>query len=155
MPSFSTLLVAGSKRPYDSWTFLVVPDGVMAALGSKRPQVRGTIEGVSYRGTVSLGEGVYRMPVPRELQVAAKVARGDKVRVAMEVDPAPRPVDVPPELQDVLAADPDLARRFEGLPPAHRRAWASHVADAKRPETRVRRAAKAAEGIRNKSFPGT
>ncbi len=155
MPSFSTVLVSGTKRPYDSWTFVVVPDHVVATLGSKRAQVRGTIKGVSFTGTVSKGEGVYRMPVPRDLQTKAEIACGDKVRVFMEVDPEPRPVDIPQELQEVLAADPDLSRRFDGLPPAHRRAWAAYVADAKRAETRIRRAAKAPDGIRSKSFPGT
>lgn len=155
MPSFSTVLVSGTKRPYASWTFVVVPDHVVATLGAKRAQVRGTIKGVSFVGTVSKGEGVYRMPVPRDLQTKAKIACGDQVRVFMEVDPEPRPVDVPRELRDVLVADPDLSRRFDDLPPAHRRAWAAHVADAKRAETRIRRAAKAVDGIRGKKFPGT
>ncbi len=155
MPWFSTVLVSGSKRPYDSWTFVVVPDRVVATLGSRRVQVRGTIKDVSFTGTVSKGEGVYRMAVPRDLQAKAKIACGDKVRVFMDVDAEPRPVDIPQELQEVLAADPDLSIRFDGLPPAHRRAWAAYVADAKRAETRMRRAAKAPDGIRSKSFPGT
>jgi len=154
MPSFSTVLVSGTRRPYDSWTFVVVPDHIVATLGSKRAQVRGTIRGVSFRGTVSRGEGVYRMPVPRDLQMKAKITCGDRVRVFIELDTEPRPIHIPPELEDVLAADPELAKRFDNLPPAHRRAWAAHVADAKRAETRVRRAAKAADGIRNKTFPG-
>lgn len=151
---FSTVLVPGKKRPYDSWTFVVVPESVFTALGSSRPQVRGTINGVSFTGTVSKGEGVYRMPVPRPLQSRAKVACGDRVRVRMTVDRSSRPIDIPPELQEVLAADPGLARRFDGLPPSHRRAWAAYVREAKRSETRARRAAKAPEGIRNKTFPG-
>jgi len=153
MPSFSAVLVPGGKRPYDSWLFVIVPDHVMGALGSKRARVKGTIRGVSFTGTVSRGEGVYRMPVPRDLQVEAKIGRGDRVRVSMEIDSETRPTNIPPELQEVLAADPDLARRFDRLPPSHRRAWAAHVAEAKRAETRIRRAAKAADGIRNKAFP--
>jgi hypothetical protein len=117
--------------------------------------VRGKINDVSYRGTVSKGEGVYRMPVPRELQAKAKIACGTKVRVFMEVDPEPRPVEIPRELQAIFDAEPDLANRFASLPPSHRRAWASYVADAQKAETRVRRAAKAPAGIRSKSFPGS
>lgn len=154
MPSFSTVLVSGAKRPYDSWTFVVVPGNVMADLGSKRALVRGTIHGVSFRGTVSRGEGVYRMPVPRDLQIKAGIACGDKVQVFMEIDAAPRPISVPPELEEVFASDPDLAALFRDLPPSHRRAWAAYVAGAKRLETRIRRAAQAADGIRTKSFPG-
>jgi hypothetical protein len=155
MPSFSTVLVPGGKRPYDSWTFVVVPDHVVAILGSRRVQVRGTIAGVRFTGTVSRGEGVYRMPVPRDLQARANVACGDNVRVFMETDPEPRSLPIPRELREVLAANPDLSQRFDDLPPAHRRAWAAYVAGAKRAETRVRRAAKAPDGIRRKSFPGS
>jgi hypothetical protein len=154
VPSFSTLLVPGGKRPYDSWTFVVVPDRVMAALGSKRARVRGTIEGVKFHGTVSRGEGVYRMPVSRDWQAMAGVTRGDKVRVSLELDPDPPRIRIPRELRDVLAAEPELSTRFNALPPAHRRAWATYVADAKHEETRLRRAAKAPAGIRNKAFPG-
>lgn len=155
MPTFSTVLVPGTRRPYDAWTFVVVPDRVVAALGSKRAQVRGTIQGVRFTGTVSKGEGVYRMPVARDLRASAKLSNGDRVRVFMEVDPAPRPVDIPREMREVLAADPDLSRRFEELPPAHRRAWAAYVAEAKRAETRVRRAEQVPDGIRGRRFPGT
>jgi hypothetical protein len=154
MPSFSTQLVSGTKRPYDSWLFVVVPDPVVAALGSKRARVRGSIRGVSFHGTVSKGEGVYRMPVPRDLQAAAGITRGDEVEVVMELDPEPRAVEIPRGLQEVLDADADLASAFDGLPPAHRRAWAAFVGDAKREETRLRRAALAPEGIRQKRFPG-
>jgi uncharacterized protein YdeI (YjbR/CyaY-like superfamily) len=95
------------------------------------------------------------MPVPLDLQRKAGMARGDKVRVVLEVDTRPRSVQIPPELKKVLSSDPDLARRFDDLPPAHRRAWATHIAEAKRVETRIRRASKAAKGIRNRQFPGT
>jgi len=152
--SFTTLLVSGSKRPYDAWVFVIVPERVVTTLGSGRQQVRGTINDVPFAGTVSKGEGVYRMPVPRDLQARAGVGRGDRVRVVMEADLEPRPLAVPPELQQVLAADGDLAKRFDTLPPAHRRAWAAYIGEAKRSETRARRAAKAADGIRHKRFPG-
>ena len=154
MSTFSTTLVHGTKRPYDTWTFVVVPEAVVEALGAKRVAVRGTLHGVAFRGTMSKGEGVYRMPVPRDLQARAGVACGSVVRVVMDLDRMPRPVKIPPELQEVLAGDAALARHFDALPPAHRRAWASYVGDAKRPETRSRRAAQAPEGILRRSFPG-
>lgn len=154
MATFNTVLVPGGKRPYDTWTFVVVPDAVVTKLGSKRASVRGTIQGVEYRGTVSRGEGVYRMPVPRELQEAAGVANGDRVRVVMDLDTKSREVEVPAELRAVLAADAELGRRFAALPPSHRRAWTTHVGEAKREETRLRRAQNAIVGIRGKKFPG-
>jgi len=153
MPSFSTELVAGNKRPYDSWTFIVVPDQLLSTFGSKRPRVRCTLNGESFSGTVSKGEGVYRMPVPRELRTRAGVSCGDTVRVFMVRDEGAQRVDIPRELQEIFAADSELAKLFGALPPAHRRAWARYIADAKRPETRIRRTSKARDGILNKRFP--
>jgi hypothetical protein len=154
MQRFETELVAGGKAPYTRWTFIVIPDAVRAAWKRARAEVRGTIGGAPFRGTVAKGEGVYRMPVKRELLGRIGAARGDVVAVAIELDPEPRPVVVPDELAAVLKGDRELARLFDALPPSHRRAWAQHVGEAKQAATRERRAGKARHGIRSRSFPG-
>jgi hypothetical protein len=154
MHRFETELVAGRKAPYDSWTFVELPAGVAESWGRGPFDVRGSIAGIAFRGRVSRGEGVYRMPVPRPLREQAAVRCGDRVEVAIELDPEPRPVEVPEELRAVLAEDAEVAALFEVLPPSHRRAWTQHVAEAKRAETRERRARKALDGIRAKRFPG-
>jgi hypothetical protein len=151
---FEATLVPGGKAPYTTWTFLVIPSEIAEAWGPGRHAVRGTLAGIPFRGTVSRGEGVLRMPVPGQLRDQAGVSNGDQVAVSIERDPEPRPVEIPDELRAVLDTDPELAQLFDALPPAHRRAWAGHVGEAKRPETRVRRAARASAGIRARSFPG-
>lgn len=154
MSRFKAKLVSGTKAPYKTWTFVVIPGDLAKELGPKGSvPVRGTVAGIDFRATVTTGEGVRRFPVPRTLLEQASVQRGDVVAVALEPDPEPRSVEVPEELSEVLAADTELGRLFEALPPAHRRAWASYVAGAKRPETRLRRAQKAPAGIRAKAFP--
>ncbi len=149
MERFDTALVAGRKAPYTTWTFIEVP--AASALG--HGPVRGTLAGTPFRGTASRSDGVLRVPVIRALLEQAGVARGDRVTVTLERDPAPRPVHIPDELQALLDGAPSLAEAFEALPASLRRAWAAHVAEAKRHETRVRRAAKAPGGIRNREFP--
>lgn len=47
---------------------------------------------------------------------------------------------VPPELEAVLAADPEVRRLFDALPKRDRIDWCQRVRAAKKPETRVRRA---------------
>lgn len=54
---------------------------------------------------------------------------------------APKPVVVPAELTRALAANPAARAVFEKMPPSHRREIAGYVAEAKKPETRERRAA--------------
>ena len=153
MPTFTSTLEPGGKAPYDTWCFVVIPPALAAEWGTGPKAVRGTIAGVAFRGTASRGEGVLRMSVPRALRDRAGVDNGDTVEVTIALDRDPRPVEVPGELQEVLDRDAGLARLFDALPPAHRREWAAHIGDAKRPETRLRRAAKAADGIRARAFP--
>lgn len=154
MHHFETELTAGSKAPYTTWTFLVVPEAVATELGPGRHPVRGELAGAPFRGTLSRGEGLLRMPVPADLRERLGVGPGDVVTVRLELDPEPRPVEIPGELEQVLDSEPDLAALFAALPPSHQRAWAAHVGEAKREATRLRRAAKAAEGIRGRLFPG-
>jgi len=153
MHRFQTTLVSGKKRPYVSWTFLIVPPDLAAKWGRGSKAVRGTLSGHPFRGTASRGEGALRVPIPRDVRDKAGVTLGDSVEVALELDPEPRPVSVPPELRRVFEDEPEIAALYERLPPAHRRAWATYVAEAKRPETRIRRARKAPDGIRAREFP--
>ncbi|MCF8257503.1 MAG: YdeI/OmpD-associated family protein [Flavobacteriales bacterium] len=53
-----------------------------------------------------------------------------------------RDVTVPQELQAALEQSPEAMARFERMPPSHRREHADYVAEAKRTETRERRAQK-------------
>lgn len=51
------------------------------------------------------------------------------------------PNSVPRELAAALAAEPDAKARFDALPPTHRREFAQWVAEARRDDSRERRAA--------------
>lgn len=153
MHRFRTVLECGSKRPYQAWTFLVIPDVVAKAWGTGPKTVRGTVAGYAFMGTAARGEGVLRVPLNRDFRERAGIACGDTVDVALQVDPSPPPVCVPPELQEMLDNDPEVAELYEKLPPSLRRAWAGYVASAKRPETRCRRALQAPGGIRARTFP--
>lgn len=153
MNEFRTTLVPGKKPPYDSWTFLVVPAELAAEWGAGQKAVRGTISGEPFRGTASRGEGALRMPLRRDLCERLGVRCGDTVEVVIELDTDPRPIEIPEELRAVFDDDPAVARLYDQLPPSHRRAWASYVGEAKRPETRARRARNAPAGIRARQFP--
>jgi len=153
MKRFQTKLAAGTKAPYASWTFLVIPDELATKWGAGQKAVRGTIAGKPFRGTATRGEGVLRVPLAQDLREELGVRTGDTVDVTIELDTEPRPIEIPDELRAVFENDPEVAELFVGLAPSCRRAWATYVADAKRPETRARRAGKAPAGIRAREFP--
>jgi bifunctional DNA-binding transcriptional regulator/antitoxin component of YhaV-PrlF toxin-antitoxin module len=153
MRRLRTTLVSGTKAPYSTWTFLIIPAALAAEWGPGQKAVRGTISGAPFRGTASRGEGELRVPIPKDLRERAGLATGDTVDVAIGLDPDPRPVELPHELRTVFSGHPEVARLFEQLPPSLRRAWAAYVEEAKRPETRIRRARMAPAGIRAREFP--
>jgi uncharacterized protein YdeI (YjbR/CyaY-like superfamily) len=66
----------------------------------------------------------------------------------LELDTAPREVEVPAALAAALAADPQAQAVFDGMAFTHRKEYARWVAEAKRDETRERRVQQAVEMIR-------
>ena len=126
-----------------------VPPEVVAALGqTKRPPVRVTIKGYTYRSTVAVLGGRFMLGVSNEVRANAGVAAGDEVDVELELDMAPREVSLPPELAQELANDAAAKRAFEGLSYSKQRLLVDPVANAKTAETRDRNIAKTMSSLR-------
>lgn len=125
-----------------------VPFDVKETFGSGRPRVRVLFDGHEYRGSIAnMGTG-HCIGIRKDIRAAIGKDVGDRVRVEVALDTAPRTVSVPPELAAALSAAPDAKARFEGLSYTHRREFAEWVTEAKKQETRDRRAAKAVAMIR-------
>jgi hypothetical protein len=93
-----------------------VPAKVVAALGSsKRPPVRATINGFTYRTSVASMGGKFMLGVPPEFRVGAGVAAGDTVDVDLELDTEIREVSIPPDFAAALSRDSKARRFFESL----------------------------------------
>ena len=60
---------------------------------------------------------------------------------------------LPEELVRALARDTQAAAAFEKLPPSHQREYSTWIAEAKREETRARRADKALTMLRDVAQP--
>jgi hypothetical protein len=136
---FRTTLELGGKTA----TGFRVPADVVASLGrGKRPPVRVTINGYTYRNTVAVMGGEFVLGVSSEHRAGAGVAHGDVVDVDLELDTEPREVSVPDDLRAALDADPAAARFFDGLSYSNRLRHVLAIDDAKTPETRARRIAK-------------
>src|SRR5438128_766918 len=87
-------------------TGIAVPDEVVAALGSgKRPAVRVTVGGHSYRTTVAPMGGRYFVPLSAKNREAAAVAAGEDVDVDIELDTEPRALTLPRDLDEALQRD--------------------------------------------------
>jgi uncharacterized protein YdeI (YjbR/CyaY-like superfamily) len=84
----------------------------------------------------------------REVREGAGVQAGDNVDVVLELDTAPREVEVPAALAEALAGDAQAKANFESLAYTHRREYAQWIEEAKREETRQRRIGQALEMLR-------
>jgi Bacteriocin-protection, YdeI or OmpD-Associated/Domain of unknown function (DUF1905) len=130
-------------------TGIPVPDDVVTALGAgRRPAVRVTVGGHTYRSTVAARGGRFLVPLSAEHREGAGVAAGDEVEVDLELDTEPREVAVPPDLAAALDAEPAARSAFDRLAYSHRLRWVLSVEDAKSAATRQRRVAKAVEELR-------
>ena len=130
-------------------TGIEVPAAVVTKLGSsKKPAVRVTIKGYTYRSTVASMGGRFMLPISAEVREAASVAAKDKVDVDVELDTAPREVTVPPDFAHALSRDVAARRFFEGLSFSNKQRIVIAIASAKTPETRERRITKSVAALR-------
>ncbi len=116
--------------------------------GAKRFPVAATINGYTWRTTVVRMGGEFLVGMNKEVRAAAGAEAGDTVEVAIELDTAPREVEIPEALASALANAPEAMTAFEALSFTHRKEYARAVEDAKKPETRDRRVAQTVERLR-------
>ena len=130
-------------------TGIEVPPEVVAGLGpGQRPPVRVAIGEYSYRTTVARMGGRFLISLSAENRAAAGVAAGDEVNVDLELDPAPREVELPADLAAALARDDAARAAFEALAYSHRKESVRWITEAKKPDTRTTRITKTVQSLR-------
>ena len=130
-------------------TGIEVPAAVVADLGAgKRPRVTVTIGAYTYRSSIGTVSGRYMLPVSAEHRAGAGIEAGDEVDVTVELDTAPRTVEVPPDFAAALDAEPAARANFDKLAFSHQRAHVDPINAAKAEETRQRRIAKSVAMLR-------
>lgn len=129
---------------------IVVPDEVLAAFerGKKVPVVVTIDGGYQYRNTTASMGGQVLISFNAETRKQTGRGAGDEVEVRLEVDDAPRTVELPEELATAFAAEPAAKTAWEALSYSKQRAIAEPIADAKKPETRAARVEKALASLR-------
>jgi Bacteriocin-protection, YdeI or OmpD-Associated/Domain of unknown function (DUF1905) len=143
-----TDLVAPIEGAPRGGAHVVIPGEVVERLGGGgRIAVRASFDGVEYRGSiVRMGEQSV-LGVLKEIRKGIGKDIGDTVSVSLARDDEEREVEVPVELRLALDANPAASDAFDALSYSHRREHAMHVAEAKKPETRERRALKTVESL--------
>ena len=132
-------------------TGIEVPFDPKEAFGKVRAPVQVTIRGHTFRTTVFRMSGLTLVPLNRQNRAAAGVEAGDRVRVVMQLDTAPRTITPPPELTAALAGEAKLTAAWDRLSYTLQRENAEAISAAKRPETQQRRLAKTLDLLRRRA----
>ncbi len=132
-------------------TLIAIPKEVAVKLGLKgMPKINAVIAGSPYRGSLMpMGDGTYCLGVLKSIQEAAGVGTGDSITIDLELDTAPRKVELPSDLAKATRGDKKAIAAWEGLSYTDKKEIARSLEEAKRPETRERRLAQALETLRS------
>jgi Bacteriocin-protection, YdeI or OmpD-Associated/Domain of unknown function (DUF1905) len=147
-----TAALQDSGRGGGRW--LEVPFDPKEVFGEARPPVAGTLNarpgagGTPFRGRLSVYGGKTYLGLNKEIRDAAGIDVGDRVDVVLDRDEAPREVEIPQELLAAFERDTAAKAAFDKMAFTHRREYARWIAEAKKEETRERRAAKALEMLK-------
>jgi hypothetical protein len=141
--TFTTTLELARKTA----TGIEVPTEVVEALGGgKRAAVTVTLGDYVYRTTLASMGGRFLIPVASEHRTAAGLTAGDTVVVTLELDTAPRTVEVPDDLASALDGA-GVREAFDALSPSARKAHVTSVTGTRVEETRARRVAKVVSSL--------
>lgn len=134
--SFSTSVPGGSAVGIE------VPAGKMAELGpARRYPVVVTVNGYTYRNSVSWYKGAFMIAFSAEHRAAAGLTEGGAADVTLEIDDAPRVLELPDELTKALE-DAAVYDAFRALSYSKQRSLAEPWMAAKSQETRDKNLAK-------------
>jgi hypothetical protein len=138
--------VAALRAPFD----------VQKVFGTKgRVPVRGTINGFKFRSSLMPMGGCHRMVVNQGMRDGAGVKAGDKVKVVLERDEAPRTVDVPPELKNELGKSKAAQENWSKLSYTFQKEMVRSFTEPKQEETRQRKLARVVDILKTgKKWPG-
>lgn len=135
-----TTFQAELKLDGKSATGIEVPQEIIDGFNAgKKIAVTVEINGYSYRSSVGPYQGVNKLPVSAENRSGAGISAGDVVDVTLELDTAPRVVEVPDDLAAALATDAAAQAAFAALSFSAQKAHVASVTSAKTEATRERR----------------
>ncbi|HEY8581833.1 MAG TPA: YdeI/OmpD-associated family protein [Capillimicrobium sp.] len=145
-----SLRLRAALQPRGPAAAVILTDEQVAAIAgaAKTPPVRVTVNGHTFAGRIGRMRGESLLGFNRAAREACGVRPGEEIDLLVELDDAPREVELPPALAEALAGDDEARQRFEALAYSHRKEYARWVGEAKREETRGRRVAEALALIR-------
>jgi uncharacterized protein YdeI (YjbR/CyaY-like superfamily) len=130
------------------WVIARVPFDVAKIWGTRRPKVKGEINGFPFRTTLFPARtGGHFVLVNKRMQRGSGAVAGSMAKFRLEPDTEVRTVTVPAELKRAMAGDRALERWYDALNYSTRKYIAEWITDVKSGDARMRRAEQLAERL--------
>jgi hypothetical protein len=127
--------------------YIPLPFDPKTVFGKARAPVKVTLNGYTYRSTIAAMGGPPCIPLRRSHREAAGVEGGETLPITVELDTDERIVRPPADFVKALKGAPPAWDRWHELSYTHQREHVEAIEEAKAPETRARRIARAVESI--------
>ena len=135
-----SLQIRTTLAPLGPATAIELSDDQVATLGGgKRAAVLVTTDGRSVRLRLAVMGGQNLIGISKANRATLGVEIGDEIEASIELDEAPREVEVSADLAEALTTVAGARAAFDKLPYTHRKEHVHAILDAKKPETRSRR----------------
>jgi uncharacterized protein YdeI (YjbR/CyaY-like superfamily) len=130
------------------WVIARVPFDVAKAWGTRRPKVKGEINGFPFRTTLFPARtGGHFVLVNKRMQKGSGTVPGSVAQFQLQLDTEKREVSAPAELKRAMAGERLLQRWYETLNYSTRKYIGELVTEVKSSEARTRRAEQLAESL--------
>jgi hypothetical protein len=131
--------------------FVEFPHDVEKLYGVKgRVPIRVTFDGIPYRGSmVRMGSPKHLLFILKEIREKLEKGERDKIKVAVELDEAPREIVLAKDVEAAFIKEKVL-ETYRAMSFTHQREYSLWIEEAKQAETRQRRIAKAVSEIKGK-----
>lgn len=117
-----------------------VPESIVEALGGgKHPKIIATVNGFTFRTSIASMGGRYMFGLSADRRKEAGVQAGEVLEVDVELDTAPREVDVPEDFANALSREPAAKSFWDTLSYSNRSWHTLQITGAKKAETRAAR----------------
>ena len=148
-PGVSSFVATIEQHKAMDAAYVTVPFNVAEVFGTKgQVKVKAYFDGYEYRGSLApMGGGCHVLGIRKDIRKAIGKTFGDLVDVKVERDLEPRKVTIPEELEAQFSLNPEAKAAFDKMAFTHQREHAHYVDEAKKPETRQRRALKTIENL--------
>lgn len=118
---------------------IVVPAEVIAALsGGNHPKVTVTLNGFTYRSSAAKMGDLFLIPCSKARRAEGKLEVDVPYEIEIELDTAPREVEVPEELAAHFAGNPATKATWDAMSYSNQLRMVTPALNAKKPETRAR-----------------